>query len=109
MTSFLVSVAMAWPVEVPPQETESPTRVEERDIGQVLAIIPTTTGQIGINPVLVDPVFVAFFSCSFLPRMLSLMLMDTSATDGPYATYFSNYIDNKGNVSIPSHQFGGIH
>lgn len=62
ITSFLVSVAMAWPVEVPPQETEPPTRVEERDIGQMLAIIPTTTGQIGINPVLVDPMFVAFFS-----------------------------------------------
>jgi hypothetical protein len=40
--------------------------------------------------------------------MLSLMLMDTSATDGPYATYFSNYIDDKGNVSILSHYFGGI-
>jgi hypothetical protein len=108
ITSFLVSVAMAWPVEVPPQETEPPTRVEERDIGQVLAIIPTTTGQIGINPVLVDPVFVAFCLCTSPPQMLSLMLMDTSATDGPYATYFSNYIDDKGNVSILSHYFGGI-
>lgn len=64
VTSFFLSAAFAWPVEVPAQETPAPTRVEERDVGQVAAIIPTTSGQIGINPVLVDPVFVAFSVCS---------------------------------------------
>lgn len=96
-------MVMAWPLEVPPQETEPPTRVEERDIGQVLAIIPTTTGQIGINPVLVDPVFVAFSSLPFSFPNFVPFANDTSATDGPYATFFSNYVDDKGKVSIPSH------
>lgn len=61
---------MAWPVEVPPQETEPPTRVEERGVGQVAAIIPTTTGQIGINPVLFVPVFVPFSTLVPLRRHL---------------------------------------
>lgn len=71
ITPFLISAAFAWPVEVPPLETEAPTRVEERGVGQVAAIIPTTSGQIGINPVLVNPVFVALFLCDF-PNVLTL-------------------------------------
>lgn len=64
VTSFFISAAFAWPVEVPAQETPPPTLIEERDIGQVAAIVPTTSGQIGINPVLVNPAFVAFSVCS---------------------------------------------
>ena len=65
ITSFMVSAAFAWPVEIPPLETEAPTRVEERGVGEIAAIVPTTSGQIGINPVLVDPVFVSFFPLWF--------------------------------------------
>lgn len=64
VTSFFISAAFAWPVEVPAQETPAPTRIEERGIGEVAAIIPTTAGQIGVNPVFVNPVFVPFIVCS---------------------------------------------
>lgn len=57
-TSFLFSAAVAWPYEVPPRQTAVPTRVQERAEPIVAAIIPTASGQIGINPVLVNPVFV---------------------------------------------------
>lgn len=61
VTSFLFSAAIGWPVEMPPQETDPPTHVEVRAFGVIDAIVPTTTGQIGINPVLVNPVYVAVF------------------------------------------------
>ncbi|KAJ5216527.1 uncharacterized protein N7498_002934 [Penicillium cinerascens] len=74
IASFFISAAFAGPVELPPQVTPPPSLVEKRGVGQVDAIVPTTSGQIGINPVLVTPV-------------------DTTA---PYNTFFSDYIDAKG-------------
>ncbi len=47
MLPFLVSAAIAWPIDVPAQETPTPTRIQER---VTHAIVPTTAGQIGINP-----------------------------------------------------------
>ncbi|PLN86921.1 hypothetical protein BDW42DRAFT_182290 [Aspergillus taichungensis] len=69
VTSLLFSAATAWPHQMPPQQTDYPSRVQERDQAMVAAIVPTTTGQIGVNPVLVDPV----------------------ETAGPYNTFISDY------------------
>jgi hypothetical protein len=60
---FLFSAAIAVPLDILPQATPAATRIHE------LAIVPTTAGQIGINPPPDDPVFV--FTSGDVPGKVS--------------------------------------